>query len=67
MKQPILNEIPSEQAINHILEGTAGLILTMSHGQWDELLAAGYDQGAILLELDKNETPVRVYRKNLDL
>ena len=66
MKQPILNEIPSEQAINHILEGTAGLTVTMAPGQWDSLLEAAYDMGAILLEIDEHDKPVKAYRKNLD-
>jgi hypothetical protein len=38
-------------------------IITMAEGQWDAMLAAAYEQGWILLELDANEVPVRAYRK----
>jgi hypothetical protein len=38
-------------------------IITMGVGQWDVLLAASYEQGWILLELDANEYPVRAYRR----
>lgn len=40
-----------------------GRVMTMGVGQWDSLLAAAYEQGWILLELDNNEVPVRAYRK----
>ena len=39
------------------------LVMTMSAGQWDAMLAAAYEQGWILLELDDHEMPVRAYRK----
>jgi hypothetical protein len=58
MKRPVLNEIPLEGGILN-----KGVILTMSVGQWDGLLAAAYDHGAVLLELDDNEMPVRAYRR----
>lgn len=58
MKRPILNEIPLEGGIFE-----SGLIVTMSPGQWDRLLAAAYDRGATLLELNDNEIPVRAYRR----
>ena len=40
----------------------------MSIGQWDGLLEAAYDAGAVLLELDDNENPIKAYRrkKNVD-
>jgi hypothetical protein len=41
----------------------AARVMTMSVGQWNAMLAAAYDQGWILLELDDNEVPVRAYRK----
>ena len=37
--------------------------VTMSIGQWDALLAAAYEHGYTLLELDADEVPVRAYRK----
>ena len=46
--------------------GQQGLMITMSSGQWDALLAAAYEQGWILLELDDDERPVRAYRKCSD-
>ena len=39
------------------------MTFTMSEGQWDHLLAAAYNHGATLLEVDLNEIPVRAYRK----
>jgi hypothetical protein len=38
-------------------------MVTMSTGQWDALLAAAYEAGWTLLELDADEVPVRAYRK----
>lgn len=35
----------------------------MSEGQWDGLLEAAYDDGATLMELDKDENLIAVYRK----
>jgi hypothetical protein len=37
--------------------------LTMSVGQWDTMLHAGYDSGWILLELDDDERILRAYRR----
>jgi hypothetical protein len=39
------------------------LIITMSIGQWDTMLAVAYEQGWLLVELDDDEMPVRAYRK----
>jgi hypothetical protein len=39
------------------------VIVTMSIGQWDALLAAAYETGCILLELNDDEVPIRAYRK----
>ena len=36
--------------------------MTMAEGQWDAMLAAGYQAGVVLLELDDNERPVRASR-----
>jgi hypothetical protein len=35
----------------------------MSRGQWDSALAAAYDVGFVLLELDDDEFPVAAYCK----
>jgi len=58
MKRPALNEIP----LGGIIE-TPQVIVTMSAGHWDKLLEAAYDGGAILLELDGDETPIRAYQR----
>jgi hypothetical protein len=59
-----LRPYPLADALAAVAGRTPGtLIITMSEGQWDALLAASYAQGWILLELDENETPVRAYRK----
>jgi hypothetical protein len=58
MKRPVLNETP----LGGIMMKPA-VIVTMSVGQWDGLLAAAYDRGHILLELDDNETPIKAYRR----
>jgi len=58
MKRPHLHEIPLSEV--KLLPGS--LMFTMSIGQWDALLDAGYKQGAILLELDANEQPAAAYR-----
>src|SRR5262249_17762101 len=36
--------------------------LTMSPGQWDNVLAVGYDMGFILIEVDDDERPVAAYQ-----
>lgn len=54
----VLNEIP----LGGIFSKPQAII-TMSIGQWDGLLAAAYDSGAILLELDRNEKPIKAYRR----
>ena len=38
-------------------------VMTMAIGQWDAMLAAAYEQGWVLLEVDANDVPVRAYRK----
>jgi hypothetical protein len=62
MKRPVLNQIPLDGGT--ILK--RGVIITMSIGQWDGLLAAAYDRGNVLLELDDDETPIKAYRRKPD-
>ena len=62
MKRPVLNEITLDGGT--ILK--RGLIVTMSVGQWDGLLATAYDRGATLLELDDDEMPIKAYRRKAD-
>ena len=58
MKRPTLHEIP----LSEVRLRPGSLLFTMSPGQWDALLQAGYDQGATLLELNADERPVAAYR-----
>lgn len=39
------------------------IVMTMSEGQWDGILAAAYAAGYVLIELDDDERPMRAYRK----
>lgn len=41
------------------------VVVTMSIGQWDGLLEAAYDAGAVLLELDDTETPIKAYQRRM--
>ena len=59
MKRPKLTEV----SMNRIKESR--LIITMSPGQWDALLEAAYDQGAILLEIDEHDHPVKAYQRKI--
>jgi hypothetical protein len=52
-----LQAIPLDEALSR------GRVVTMSRGQWDALLAAAYDAGWTLLEVDDCERPVRAFRK----
>ncbi len=62
MKRPKLNEIPMDPEIL----GKPGVNITMSDGQWDKFLQAGYDAGCTLIELDENQRPVRAYRNRVE-
>ena len=58
-----LNPFPLSEAMKTLTNATPGArVITMGTGQWDALLAAAYEQGWILLELDARERPVRAYR-----
>jgi len=58
MNRPELNEVPLDTTMK-----PATINITMSPGQWDVLLQAVYDAGHNLIEIDKNEIPVKAYRK----
>lgn len=61
MIRPKLNEVSLEEGFKSL--GRPGFVITMSIGQWDNLLEEGYyRQGAILIELDENEIPVAIYK-----
>ncbi|HEV3435761.1 MAG TPA: hypothetical protein VG122_00280 [Gemmata sp.] len=59
-KRPDIKAVPLVDVFPH-KPGT--VYITMSIGQWDELLQAAYDEGLVLLELDDREQVVRAYRK----
>jgi hypothetical protein len=61
MKRPVLNEIP----LNSETMRKFRLTVTMSIGQWDGILAASYDRGATLLELDDYGAPIKAYRRKI--
>lgn len=56
-----LHPIPLADALD--LAARPGCVMTMGIGQWDAFLAAAYDAGWTLVELDADEVPVRAYRK----
>ena len=59
-----LHPLPLDEALAYFLrKRTGAVVVTMAEGQWDGLLSAAYDNGWVLLELDKDEVPVRAYRK----
>ena len=66
MKRPKLNKIDLKGMMADFLDGRAGVVVTLSPGQWDKLLQAAYDAGHTLLELDAYEVPVRAYRKRVE-
>lgn len=59
MQRPTLNEIDIYTVMDR-----PTLLVTMSVGQWDQLLQSAYDTGATLLELDEHEIPARAYRRD---
>ncbi|MHB8092769.1 MAG: hypothetical protein ACYDH8_14405 [Syntrophales bacterium] len=65
MKRPDLSKMDLQEAMAGIMEGRAGLLVTMSAGQWDGLLQSAYDAGATLLELNGHEEPVAAYRRRV--
>ncbi len=66
MKRPELNEVDLSTARTGLFNGRGGLCVTMSPGQWDALLDEAYRRGALLLEIDQNEQPVRADHRKPD-
>jgi hypothetical protein len=66
VKKPILNEISLIEVIEAKQAGKPLAIMTMSRGQWDQLLQGAYYAGWTLLEVDADEIPVKAYRKGPD-
>lgn len=61
-KRPILREVPLSDVLP-IRRDAAQTIVTMSEGQWDDLLDYNYNHGSVLLELDAHERPVKAYQR----
>ncbi|EKE05120.1 MAG: hypothetical protein ACD_19C00426G0142 [uncultured bacterium] len=63
LRRPKLNLITVAEAESNMLNRVPGFYITMSIGQWDNLLDEGYfRQGATLIELDHNGNPVNAYK-----
>jgi hypothetical protein len=65
MKRPTLNEIPIPE--NPFLPGT--LTITISPGQWDEMIKQIYERGHLLLEIEEIngcQKVVKAYQHNVD-
>lgn len=61
MKRPTLRSVSLSDVLP--LGERSRLVVTMTLGQWDELLRQAYNDGWVLLELDDDEQPVAAYRK----
>jgi len=64
MRRPALRPIPLSNVLP--LPVRPVVVITMSRGQWDALLAAGYEGGCVLLELDACERPVAAYQREAE-
>ena len=60
--RPPLRRIPLAEVLP--LGSRAGLMATMSPGQWDSLLAALYEGGDVLVEVNVHGTPIAAYQKD---
>lgn len=61
MSRPPLRAVPLADVLP--LGSRPVVVMTMSIGQWDATLAASYEAGFVLLELDGDERPVGAYQK----
>ena len=60
-RRPPLQAIPLADVLP--LGSRPVVVVTMSAGQWDNVLANSYDLGFVLLEVDAEERPVAAYQK----
>lgn len=67
LRRPKLNRINLETAVDSMLNGSSGetqFFITMSVGQWDNILEeAYYRQGATLIEFNQKKQPIAAYKK----
>lgn len=61
MTRPALRSIPLADVLP--LGSRPCVVMTMSRGQWDAILAGAYADGYVLLELDRRERPVAAYQR----
>lgn len=67
--RPELNRTATYSGHTHFVEfllrnpSRGGMTLTMSEGQWDQILQIGYDTGARLVEVNDDECVVATYQK----
>jgi len=57
MKQPKLNEVTVPDTL------MPGICITMSPGQWDELLQAAYDNNSTLLVVNDDGVITKAFQK----
>jgi len=63
MKRPHLDEV---QGFTHKdIFAPGQMVVTMSPGQWDELLEWAYNNFALLVEMDDDEIPTKGFRKQV--
>lgn len=62
MTRPPLQAVPLADILP--LGSRPVVVMTMSAGQWDSVLAGWYEAGAVLLELDADERPVAAYQRS---
>ena len=67
MKRPNLRKVNCDDPANMLLSlvsSGGNMMVTVSRGQWDGIHQCAYDDGWYLVELDSNETPVNIYKKD---
>ena len=64
MRRDRLNKLDLYNTMQRLANSEPGLcLITMSIGQWDNILYNAYNASWVLLELDANEKPVAAYQK----
>ena len=61
MRRPALRPIPLADVLP--LGSRPVAVITLAVGQWDSTLAASYEGGFVLLELDDEQQPLAAYKK----
>lgn len=66
MKRPKLDILSDNPNDFDKIVSSPGLHVTMSEGQWDTMLETSYEMGAVLIELDEDEEPIKFYKLDLE-